>query len=371
MEKNISTGFGITVIFLIAVFLAVAFYFSGRTDEIYSFLNQDKSSVCTEEAKICPDGSAVGRTGVNCEFAACPGKSAADISSWKTYQSTEFGYEIKYPTSFGEPFSPHNSGNPIAIVSQQTPGLSVQVQFFLIAFGPINNLEEAYKISIRGNSYQEKYKKSITFNGTPAIEYAGINNSKDVHALVGILNGEYFDLVLESKNYSKANSLFQDIFANFKAIGNKTAPISDNLIYKNTDYGFQVTLPKGWEKYQVSIQRDKGDNKHTYFYFMLPTTEKSWVGAYDKNTGKAIPGMVDIFVITANDLATWNTDLNSKECKENPNPSCPYEGSVVGKNGQYVFDASYGNGLLPPDVDKFRSAKSAVEFLTGKFKLLP
>lgn len=30
---------------------------------------------CTMEAKICPDGSAVGRTGPQCEFAACPGES--------------------------------------------------------------------------------------------------------------------------------------------------------------------------------------------------------------------------------------------------------------------------------------------------------
>ncbi|MFH1423540.1 MAG: hypothetical protein ABIG29_01100 [Candidatus Nealsonbacteria bacterium] len=27
---------------------------------------------CTLEAKLCPDGSAVGRTGQNCEFTACP-----------------------------------------------------------------------------------------------------------------------------------------------------------------------------------------------------------------------------------------------------------------------------------------------------------
>jgi len=27
---------------------------------------------CTEEAKVCRDGSAVGRTGPNCEFAPCP-----------------------------------------------------------------------------------------------------------------------------------------------------------------------------------------------------------------------------------------------------------------------------------------------------------
>lgn len=30
------------------------------------------AQACTEEAMICPDGSAVGRTGPNCEFAACP-----------------------------------------------------------------------------------------------------------------------------------------------------------------------------------------------------------------------------------------------------------------------------------------------------------
>lgn len=29
---------------------------------------------CTEEAKLCPDGSYIGRTGPNCEFAPCPGQ---------------------------------------------------------------------------------------------------------------------------------------------------------------------------------------------------------------------------------------------------------------------------------------------------------
>ncbi len=31
---------------------------------------------CTMEAKICPDGTGVGRTGPNCEFAPCPGETA-------------------------------------------------------------------------------------------------------------------------------------------------------------------------------------------------------------------------------------------------------------------------------------------------------
>jgi hypothetical protein len=32
----------------------------------------EPAMVCTQEAKLCPDGSAVGRTGLNCEFAPCP-----------------------------------------------------------------------------------------------------------------------------------------------------------------------------------------------------------------------------------------------------------------------------------------------------------
>ena len=32
--------------------------------------NQPK--LCTLEAKVCPDGSTVGRSGPNCEFAPCP-----------------------------------------------------------------------------------------------------------------------------------------------------------------------------------------------------------------------------------------------------------------------------------------------------------
>ena len=53
------------------------------TDQIFSTItfNQEsepvtpgRKTMCTMEAKLCPDGSSVGRTGPNCEFAACPAK---------------------------------------------------------------------------------------------------------------------------------------------------------------------------------------------------------------------------------------------------------------------------------------------------------
>lgn len=41
-----------------------------------NFINEPKQTACTQEAKLCPDGSAVGRTEPNCEFAKCPEEKA-------------------------------------------------------------------------------------------------------------------------------------------------------------------------------------------------------------------------------------------------------------------------------------------------------
>lgn len=55
----------IFVVLLMVVGAAVAVQLSGGRKSV-------EPVACTMEAKLCPDGSAVGRTGPNCEFAACP-----------------------------------------------------------------------------------------------------------------------------------------------------------------------------------------------------------------------------------------------------------------------------------------------------------
>lgn len=45
-----------------------------------SIVQQIKPVVCTQEAKLCPDGSYVSRTGPNCEFAQCPGSEKDNYS---------------------------------------------------------------------------------------------------------------------------------------------------------------------------------------------------------------------------------------------------------------------------------------------------
>jgi len=40
--------------------------------------NPPDSKACTEEAKVCPDGSSVARSGPDCEFAECPAGEVPD-----------------------------------------------------------------------------------------------------------------------------------------------------------------------------------------------------------------------------------------------------------------------------------------------------
>ena len=57
------------------MFIAIAVALLGAGWLVWKLWISPEPVACTEEAKICPDGSAVGRTGPNCEFAPCPGET--------------------------------------------------------------------------------------------------------------------------------------------------------------------------------------------------------------------------------------------------------------------------------------------------------
>ena len=57
---------------------------------------KDNGVVCTQEAKLCPDGSYVGRSGPNCEFTLCP-QVSQEGDSWKTATNSDLGVSFKYP----------------------------------------------------------------------------------------------------------------------------------------------------------------------------------------------------------------------------------------------------------------------------------
>ena len=55
----------------------ILFIITGCSQKIVVLPNPVGGTACTLEAKLCPDGSAVGREGPNCEFAACPAQKQA------------------------------------------------------------------------------------------------------------------------------------------------------------------------------------------------------------------------------------------------------------------------------------------------------
>jgi hypothetical protein len=60
---------------------------------------------CTQEAKICPDGTAVGRSGPNCDFAQCPSAQNQTVN-WKILSNAQYGFQFMYPTGFFDASQP-------------------------------------------------------------------------------------------------------------------------------------------------------------------------------------------------------------------------------------------------------------------------
>lgn len=98
MDKNNNNWLVAFVAIMIIVFLGIVFYVVySQNDET----TQNEQVACTQEAKLCPDGSYVGRTGPACEFAECP--SANDDSTpWEATSTTEATFE--YPTSLSSAY---------------------------------------------------------------------------------------------------------------------------------------------------------------------------------------------------------------------------------------------------------------------------
>ncbi len=72
-----------TIIIILVIALAVCGYMYYKQDSDTTGIVPSRdgdTTVCTMEAKQCPDGSYVGRSGPNCEFAECPTSASVDVN---------------------------------------------------------------------------------------------------------------------------------------------------------------------------------------------------------------------------------------------------------------------------------------------------
>lgn len=142
--------------------------------------------VCTEEAKLCPDGLYVGRTGPNCEFVPCP-SSAIDTSAWKTYRNEEYGYEIKYPPEW------------------QREWVSEQVDFYQVNFshsqviGDLKDIYAEFSISAKevSSDFIDLWNKSLIFRAKELKEIGGVKVKviDDPHSPITYPEGKFYQFV--------------------------------------------------------------------------------------------------------------------------------------------------------------------------------
>lgn len=191
----------IVIVLLIAAAIGGYLIYSGK-------INLKQNEVrCTEEAKICPDGSSVGRVIPKCEFASCPSGSA-ETANWKTYTNDTYGYIVKYPSDWEYKFG---KGKDAQVVFGLSPvEIRTDIPNFLISVSetikqPLfeedgrNKVMETKQITIGGQSGEQA---TIADGGSGKVSYiqsAVLYNGKTYYFNLHDLNKkEIYDQILST-----------------------------------------------------------------------------------------------------------------------------------------------------------------------------
>ena|SRR3990170_8270888 len=159
-------------------------------------LKTPEQKACIMDVKICPDGSSVGRSGPNCEFARCPTPKPSpsstpsdETSNWKTYTNKIKGYLIKYPNEWqvSEDIltsdfssSPYTSIVKGKLDVQATVNIFVEKKTTPASFLPSEILKEFKFKETTFNSYQAVVAISSGFNTQ---KWIFINNDSKAYVL--------------------------------------------------------------------------------------------------------------------------------------------------------------------------------------------
>ncbi len=140
---------------------------------------------CTEEARLCPDGSSVGRVGPNCEFAQCPTSTPDPTANWSGYTSSTGTFSFKYPSDVNLTIQEEGpSAEAEVILLKQGPTQKPQTELFdalRLSFAVWNTsnyptLEEFIDYLIQGSKTSgtaeiKEDKMAIVLNGYSGFSY--------------------------------------------------------------------------------------------------------------------------------------------------------------------------------------------------------
>ena len=260
-RKKLYSIIGIAVILFFVGGVVAGSYF--YRDDIINFLSsKDEDGVaCPTDAKICPDGSSVGRIPPDCEFAECPAveekeiiKEEIDISDWQTYRNEYIGIEFKYPKDFH--FTDFNSPNEEFNISMSSSGSSI-----VRAYMKESTINDWMNDSVSGDYLADRGIHNQTIKRIDYFEHNNIivDNRKgvsyemencDMHGcsknemIIIEDNNEIFVFVV-NQNFKE---VFNKMLTTVKFINKPEESITSNWqIYQNEDVGFKVKYPGDWQ----------------------------------------------------------------------------------------------------------------------------
>lgn len=192
-RKNIYKIVIATVILLTITGAVTAYYFLSKT-------KQEEQVACTMEAKICPDGSAVGRSGPMCEFAPCPSPKTKNSNSTspspstqevkkgsptpipdRVYINTQYKYNFKYAGNliYNKTSSP-DEGILESVYFNYTTPANDENNIFIASLSNLDLEEEKAQMTQEDGAY----------SSTPTFSTKQINNRTITYAEISINQNE-------------------------------------------------------------------------------------------------------------------------------------------------------------------------------------
>lgn len=286
----------VPIVIGIMMIIVIAFVVGGVVRYSGSHNNSSPAGVaCTTEAKQCPDGSYVGRTGPNCAFATCPAAAASSTTQATAVSSTTTQIAttsvVENNTSTWQTLS-----DPSNLFTIQAPSnWDLQI---------LESDTSTYAAKVDTISFPNGAILCWIAVLTPT-QWQAISNSGGNNYLAGSSSQYYFVMTqtqdVEDTTNVSATEILANMLSVFSTFRITPAPTSSAIdtsdwkTYTNQTYGYQIKYPSNWYIDTTNSNSDftaRGESPVTYM-----GGDTSWSN-YPPGYLTAPPAPADYHVIT-------------------------------------------------------------------------